>query len=297
MNFTNLSDDRLEFETIENVHLLKRCEIKLLYQLAEIERRRMYSKKSQSLFAYCIDVLGLEGNSIQIRIDTMRAMKINPEIVSKLETCELSMSVVSKAHTFFRQEAKLGKKYSVTEKCELLQKLEGKSVKETMRELVMISPEAIPQEKRRPLDGDKTEVKVVVSQELLNKLDLLKNLWSHRNPTMTDLELLEMMANECLKKADPAQKSTRKISLHTSEADARYISPAVKKAVWIRDKSKCTYSECKSKHLIQCDHIIPVAMGGKSTVENLRLRCHAHNQRAAIEKFGFRKMNLYINKT
>ena len=81
----------------------------------------------------------------------MRAMKLIPEIESKLLTGDLNLSTVSKAQTFFRQEKKLGKVYSITDKQQLLQKLENKSAKECMKELVAISPQAVNQEKRRDL--------------------------------------------------------------------------------------------------------------------------------------------------
>ena len=37
---------------------------------------------------------------------------------------------------------------------------------------------------------------------------------------------------------------------------------------------------------MQFDHILEVARGGTSTVANVRLLCHAHNQNAAEQPFG-----------
>ena len=59
-----------------------------------------------------------------------------------------------------------------------------------------------------------------------------------------------------------------------------------------RDGGQCTYicpktgKRCASCHRLEHDHIIPRARGGKSTVDNLRLRCRAHNQLAAEQEFG-----------
>ena len=52
---------------------------------------------------------------------------------------------------------------------------------------------------------------------------------------------------------------------------------------------------CDSKYFVEEDHITAEAMGGEYTVENLRLRCRAHNQRHAIETFSAEKMNRYLN--
>ena len=37
---------------------------------------------------------------------------------------------------------------------------------------------------------------------------------------------------------------------------------------------------------LEFDHIIPMAKGGKTRVDNLRLLCRAHNQHAADQAFG-----------
>ena len=41
-----------------------------------------------------------------------------------------------------------------------------------------------------------------------------------------------------------------------------------------------------ARRCLELDHIAPYAVGGQCTVENLRLRCRAHNQRYARQYFG-----------
>jgi hypothetical protein len=43
---------------------------------------------------------------------------------------------------------------------------------------------------------------------------------------------------------------------------------------------------CEECGQLELDHIIPVALGGQSTVENLRLLCRPHNRHAAERAFG-----------
>ena len=219
MQYRNLSDVELESETKKSVLQETKIQTKILHLLAEIERRRLYSKTHPSLYDYCVKTLKLSGASAQLRIDTMRAMKIMPEIESKLLTGDLNLSTVASAQTFFRQEKKLGHVYSVIEKKELLQKLENKSVRECIKEFVAISPKAVIQEKRRELTPNITEIKIAVDQDLIKKLDQLKALWSHQNPSMTDLELLQKMADVCLKYTDPAQKKVRISKEKSTSAD------------------------------------------------------------------------------
>jgi 5-methylcytosine-specific restriction endonuclease McrA len=66
----------------------------------------------------------------------------------------------------------------------------------------------------------------------------------------------------------------------------RRCPAAVARAVFLRDGQQCSYvspdgRRCSARRWLELDHIDPFALGGESTVENLRLRCRAHNQRHA----------------
>ena len=74
-------------------------------------------------------------------------------------------------------------------------------------------------------------------------------------------------------------------------ANGRHIPNAVKRQVWQRDEGRCSFvaesgRRCERRGDVQFDHVEPVARGGKSTVENLRLLCRAHNQYEAERVFG-----------
>jgi hypothetical protein len=53
------------------------------------------------------------------------------------------------------------------------------------------------------------------------------------------------------------------------------IAEAVRLEVWRRGAGRCV--ACGSKGRLQFDHVIPVALGGAGTVENLQLLCAACN--------------------
>ena len=65
----------------------------------------------------------------------------------------------------------------------------------------------------------------------------------------------------------------------------RHIPAAVRRAVWRRCGGACCYQDpltgvsCGSTHLVQIDHIVPLAQGGSDDISNLRLRCAVHNRR------------------
>ena len=59
-------------------------------------------------------------------------------------------------------------------------------------------------------------------------------------------------------------------------ASRRAIPAAVRRLVWQRDQGRCCYRDpisgrrCTSAHLLQLDHLLPVAQGGGADPENLR---------------------------
>jgi hypothetical protein len=85
----------------------------------------------------------------------------------------------------------------------------------------------------------------------------------------------------------------------SSSAAPRSAIPArVKRAVWARDGHCCQWrlasgERCGAARFLQLDHIVPVARGGRSTLENLRVVCARHNLQAAREVFGTKWMSQF----
>ena len=64
----------------------------------------------------------------------------------------------------------------------------------------------------------------------------------------------------------------------------RHIPAAVRRHIWQRDGGRCCYRDplsgrrCTSSHLLQIDHLLPVAQGGGPEPSNLELLCFAHHR-------------------
>jgi hypothetical protein len=72
---------------------------------------------------------------------------------------------------------------------------------------------------------------------------------------------------------------------------SRRIPKALKRLVWERDGVRCAFvsadgHRCGETMRVEIDHITPVALGGKSTAENLRVLCSAHNKHEAERVLG-----------
>jgi len=64
---------------------------------------------------------------------------------------------------------------------------------------------------------------------------------------------------------------------------SRHISAAVRRAVWQRDDCRCAFigrdgRRCDERGFLEFHHVKPFAAGGAASVENIELRCRAHNQ-------------------
>ncbi|HEY2954323.1 MAG TPA: HNH endonuclease signature motif containing protein, partial [Candidatus Eisenbacteria bacterium] len=134
-------------------------------------------------------------------------------------------------------------------------------------------------------------------QEAFDLYNDFRALVSHEVPSR-DLSqvLIEAMR---IAKAEVAKRkfgATARPGRSRGSASPRTIPAAVRRAVYERDGGRCAFvsdagRRCDETRFLQFDHVIQVARGGESTVENLRLVCSAHNRYAAEREFGAQFMS------
>ncbi len=316
MNLRNLNDKELLAQIKSFVQIERETLVKVLHHLREIERRKLYSDLGfKSLFDYTIGELRYSEGQACRRIQAMRLMKDLPELEEKIAKGQLSLSNVQQAQSFFReaQNAEPNRMIDKTEKLEVLGRLENKSVRDAQKELLKLQPgAALPKERERVITETCSEVRFLMSEALKAKLESVRSLMGLKGAAMTYAELFDVMSDLSLESLK-AKKFGRKRSAHDTEttkasepeteadkvdlvpptsavkpraqtSNSRYISQAVKHYIWQRDRGCC--ANCGSTRNLNYDHILPVALGGKSEAENLRLLCFHCNQRASINIFG-----------
>ncbi len=161
---------------------------------------------------------------------------------------------------------------------------------------VPISPRLAPGPVARitPLLHDCLLVEFTIGDRALDKLRYAKALLGHAVPTGDLARVIERALDALI-----AEQEKRKFAVTSrtprdsarKSTDPRHIPAAVRRAVVARDGGCCTFESaaghrCGSRKRLEFDHIEPVAKGGASTAENLRLRCRTHNQHAAEQAFG-----------
>src|SRR5688500_3794350 len=92
---------------------------------------------------------------------------------------------------------------------------------------------------------------------------------------------LEVLHMELLTKK-AAEVARPRAGKAATEAKGRHIPASVKRAVWRRDQARCAFRgsdgrRCCATSGIEFHHVQPYAVGGEATVENIELRCRAHN--------------------
>ena len=306
-NLNSISDQEL-FEKIRFLSQEeRRITSEVLKLLREVSRRRLYAKRGhESLFTFLVKEMGYDEASAYRRVSAIRVIEAVPDVEQTLEQGRLSVATVVQAQTFFQQEKKKSKPCSTERKREILKKLEGKSKREAELILARESPQSPRPDQTRVLNENETEIRFTADQELLEMLKQIQALAAHHKLEPGYNGLLKFMAAQVLKKLDPAQQNERKslspekvATQHASENRSRYIPASLKREVWKKGQGSCAFVSavtgirCGSKHGLQFDHIRPWAMGGDTSVRNLRLLCASHNRFAALEVFGGHKLSQY----
>ncbi len=128
MNLKHLTDRTLLIDTNALVSKEREFLTKILHHLKEIDKRKLYSDLGySSLFDYCVRELGYSEGNAHRRIQTCRLLAAMPEIEKKIENGSLSMSNISQASTFFKQNEieNTADKRAVMDQLENLSKKEG----------------------------------------------------------------------------------------------------------------------------------------------------------------------------
>ena len=143
-----------------------------------------------------------------------------------------------------------------------------------------------------PLSSDRYNITLSFDAAAHAKLRRAQEMLGHVVPSGNPSKVVELALDVLL-----SERGKRKFGLETRfraprAAGARRSIPAqTRNAVYRRDQGRCAFIDregrgCGSTRRLEFDHVIPLAHGGKTTIENLRLLCRAHNQYEAERVFG-----------
>jgi hypothetical protein len=150
-------------------------------------------------------------------------------------------------------------------------------------------PSAVPAPLRparvTPLSTDRYELKVTLSSQTRDKLRQAQDLLRHAVPSGDTSEILDRALTLLLAAVARGKfamtdrpRESRKVA-----SSSRHISAEVRRAVGLRDGQRCAFvsrggRRCSARGPLEFHHVKPYAAGGGPTVDNIELRCAAHNR-------------------
>ena len=279
-----------------------------------------------SMFDYCTTRLRFSGPAAARRIRTARCLARFPKLYPLLEAGEVNLMSVSLISRLLKPDnadeliTRVRRK-SKREVEALVAELEPLSIvpRDRVRP-VTIPVVAMPD---RPLqftvtgDSEKSPnvetaasdsscaatleersvVQFTARREFMVKVERARSLIWHQCPGVTFEQLFELGLDALIARRDPAERKKRREKRRLSSGKAtivpgkRHVSAAVRDEVFVRDGFRCSYvspdgRRCPATVALQVDHVRPVARGGASTRENLRILCAAHNRLEAERLMG-----------
>lgn len=155
-------------------------------------------------------------------------------------------------------------------------------------ELTSTQPPSPPPSRRpivAPLSGAHYKLQVTISAAARERLAQIQDLMRHRIPSGDPAAIvehaLEVLHAELLKHK-AAQVAKPRAGKRAGDARGRYIPASVKRAVFRRDHGRCAFvasdgTKCGSASSVEFHHVRPYAVGGEAGVDNIEMRCRAHN--------------------
>jgi len=143
-----------------------------------------------------------------------------------------------------------------------------------------------------PVSPERYRVQFTVSKETHDKLRHVQDLLCREIPDGDPAAIFERALN--LLVADIEKKklaaATRPRAPREKTTGSRDIAAHVRRAVWTRDAGQCAFKgakgRCTERRFLEWHHVQPFGHQGPGTVDNIALRCRAHNAYESELVFG-----------
>ena len=143
-----------------------------------------------------------------------------------------------------------------------------------------------------PLAPDRYHVQMTVSKETHDKLRRAQDLLCREIRSGDPALILDRALDALLEKAEKKKlaATAKPRPSRGSVGRSRYIPADVRRIVALRDQGRCAFvgpsGRCAATRFLEWHHIKPFGHQGPATVENIALRCRAHNVYESELVFG-----------
>jgi hypothetical protein len=270
----DLTDNQLLSEVKLLVAREREATTALILSLAELEERQLHlSQGYPSLLRYCTDVLQLSRAAAFSRIRAARTLRAFPAAVEHLVAGSITLTNLNV----------LAPHLTVDNHVALLSAAQYQTKEEVERQMSELSPGAVS------LVTMHLRVHVETRDKLRRAQDLLRHAVPDANVSEVLDRALTLLIGDLEKKKLAKVKRPRQPA-RVDPASPRYVPAWMKRAVFDRDGGRCKFvgaaARCPETAALEIHHLNPYARGGRTKLENLELRCKAHNQYEAELAFG-----------
>jgi hypothetical protein len=143
-----------------------------------------------------------------------------------------------------------------------------------------------------PLAPERYRVQFTVSKETYDKLQRVRDLLCREIRNGDPAAIFARGLDEILEKIAKKQlaATSKPKAPRPSRTGSRAIPAQVRRTVWKRDEGQCAFngkgSRCTERRFLEWHHVQPFAHQGPATVDNISLRCRAHNVYESELVFG-----------
>ncbi len=153
-------------------------------------------------------------------------------------------------------------------------------------------PTPTPKALVAPIAPDRYKMQFTVSRETYEKFRRAQDLLRHTFPKGDAAAIFDEALTVLVEKVSRTKlaATSRPQSRALFSPRSRHVPASVKREVWHRDGARCAFvgtdGRCTETGFLEFHHVVPYAAGGETTVENVELRCRAHNAYEARHYFG-----------
>ena len=143
-----------------------------------------------------------------------------------------------------------------------------------------------------PLTPERYKVQITINRDTHDKLRKVQDLLRHVVPNGDPAVIFDRALTLLLQNLESRKlaRVDRPRNEPPANAHGRHVPAAVKRQVWERDGGQCAFigtdGRCSERGFLEIHHVIPFADGGPATLDNLQLRCRAHNTYEATQYLG-----------
>jgi 5-methylcytosine-specific restriction endonuclease McrA len=280
--FAALSDARLLAEVDRLAATQRTVNASLIASLAELDARKLYLGLGfSSLHTYCTQHLHLSEAAAYNRIEAARTARRFPVVLDLLASGDVTMTTVALLSKYLTEENHL----------ELLDAARHKTKRQVQAQVAELDPRPDLDSLVVPLGNGRYRIEITVADETYRDLRRLQDLMRHTIPTGDPAPIVSRALSH-LRAHVERQKlaEVRRPRRATGASRTRHVPAAITREVWKRDEAQCAFvgsaGRCPERSFLEVHHLTPFAAGGPTTVDNLQLRCRAHNQYEAEQYFG-----------